>query len=350
MKPLAPVAPGARVALGVGFFVAFVAFWSALTFGGFVSKTFLADPLTMLKSGYTLLAEMGFAKDIGMTVWRVLGGFVIAALVALPLGVAMGAYKPVEAFFEPFVSFARYLPASAFIPLLILWVGIGEAAVVDRIAGEVLAGTFDPAKEVERQREAEREAERRSAADIAAARAGGEEQDRAFPGYRAAMARGDSAAALASLNAAFHERPASEAEGAYQWKLMLLLKRNRPADVNDYARHLLDAFPKNDDVVSFVAACLVATGEEARFDVRVAYEAAKTSDAAAKPGTRWAQFARWRLAWANYHVGNRAEAIRLADETLTAIGALKSTLDLDSLETECREALEIFKTQPQRAP
>ncbi|MFO1460769.1 MAG: TlpA disulfide reductase family protein [Verrucomicrobiota bacterium] len=232
----------------------------------------------------------------------------------------------------------------------VAWVGIGEAAVVDRIAGEVLAGTFDPAKEVERQREAEREAERRSAADIAAARAGGEEQDRAFPGYRAAMARGDSAAALASLNAAFHERPASEAEGAYQWKLMLLLKRNRPADVNDYARHLLDAFPKNDDVVSFVAACLVATGEEARFDVRVAYEAAKTSDAAAKPGTRWAQFARWRLAWANYHVGNRAEAIRLADETLTAIGALKSTLDLDSLETECREALEIFKTQPQRAP
>ena len=38
----------------------------------------------------------------------------------------MGAYKPIEAFFEPFVSFARYLPASAFIPLLILWAGIGE--------------------------------------------------------------------------------------------------------------------------------------------------------------------------------------------------------------------------------
>ena len=38
----------------------------------------------------------------------------------------MGAYKPIEAFLEPFVSFARYLPASAFIPLLILWAGIGE--------------------------------------------------------------------------------------------------------------------------------------------------------------------------------------------------------------------------------
>jgi NitT/TauT family transport system permease protein len=127
VKPLTPVAPGTRVVLGVGFFVLFVAVWSAATFSGFVSKTFLADPLTMVRSGWTLLAEMGFATDIGMTVWRVLGGFLIAAAIALPLGVAMGAYKPIEAFVEPFVSFARYLPASAFIPLLILWAGIGEA-------------------------------------------------------------------------------------------------------------------------------------------------------------------------------------------------------------------------------
>ena len=127
MKPLVPVAPGTRIALGISFFVLFVAVWAAATFSGFVSKTFLADPLTMVKSGYTLLTEMGFAGDIGMTVWRVLGGFVIAAALAVPLGVAMGAYKPIEAFFEPFVSFARYLPASAFIPLLILWAGIGVA-------------------------------------------------------------------------------------------------------------------------------------------------------------------------------------------------------------------------------
>jgi NitT/TauT family transport system permease protein len=127
MKPLVPVSNTRRVVLGVAFFVVFFAVWAAVTFGGVVSKTFLADPVSMFQSGYVLLTQQGFAKDIGMTVWRVVGGFVIAAALALPLGVAMGAYKPIEAFFEPFVSFARYLPASAFIPLLILWAGIGEA-------------------------------------------------------------------------------------------------------------------------------------------------------------------------------------------------------------------------------
>ncbi|MCF6371212.1 ABC transporter permease [Rhizobium halophilum] len=126
MRPLQPISPQARVLLGILFFVLFFAGWSLATFGGFVSPTFLADPITMVKDGIYLLTEQGFLRDIGMTVWRVVGGFVLAAVVAVPVGVAMGAYKPVEALLEPFVSFSRYLPASAFIPLLILWAGIGE--------------------------------------------------------------------------------------------------------------------------------------------------------------------------------------------------------------------------------
>jgi NitT/TauT family transport system permease protein len=127
LKPLAPVSRPAKVALGVAFFVLFFLVWGAATLGGFVNRTFLADPITMFASGWTLLVVHGFYEDIGVTVWRVFGGFAIAAVFAVPLGMLMGAYKPIEAFFEPFISFARYLPASAFIPLLILWAGIGEA-------------------------------------------------------------------------------------------------------------------------------------------------------------------------------------------------------------------------------
>lgn len=126
LRPLRPVSPFARIVLGTSFFVIFVAFWELITYLGFVSPTFLASPTTMLREGWLLFTEYGFAKDIGMTVWRVLAGFLLATLIAVPLGISMGAYKPIEAFFEPFVSFCRYLPASAFIPLLILWTGIGE--------------------------------------------------------------------------------------------------------------------------------------------------------------------------------------------------------------------------------
>ena len=110
----------------MAFFVAFFAAWGVATLGGFVNPTFLADPLTMLRAGWRLLTVHAFYEDIGVTIWRVFGGFFLAAAIGVPLGIAMGAYKPVEAFFEPFISFARYLPASGFIPLLILWAGIGE--------------------------------------------------------------------------------------------------------------------------------------------------------------------------------------------------------------------------------
>jgi len=112
LRPLDPVTSKQRAAYGFAFFVLFVALWAWATFGGHVSKTFLANPLTMLQEGWELLTRHGFLFDIGMTIWRVIGGFALAAIIAVPL--------------EPFVSFARYLPASAFIPLLILWAGIGE--------------------------------------------------------------------------------------------------------------------------------------------------------------------------------------------------------------------------------
>jgi NitT/TauT family transport system permease protein len=126
LAPLEPVSAQVRWTLGLAFFVVFFGAWAFFTLGGYVSPTFLASPPTMAHEAWLLFTEFNFLHDIGMTVWRVVGGFILAAVIAVPLGIAMGAHKGVEAFLEPFVSFCRYLPASAFIPLLILWAGIGE--------------------------------------------------------------------------------------------------------------------------------------------------------------------------------------------------------------------------------
>jgi len=124
--PLKPVSRTAKIVLGVSFFVLFFGAWALVTFSGAINQMFLRDPLHTLVTGYNLFAEFHFIRDVGITVFRVVGGFVLAAIIAVPLGILMGAFKPIEAFLEPFVSFCRYLPASAFIPLLILWAGVGE--------------------------------------------------------------------------------------------------------------------------------------------------------------------------------------------------------------------------------
>ena len=81
-RPLEPVSSALRIGLGTLFFVLFVAGWAWATFGGYVTRTFLADPLTMVREGWELLVRHGFLYDIGITVWRVVGGFALAALLA----------------------------------------------------------------------------------------------------------------------------------------------------------------------------------------------------------------------------------------------------------------------------
>lgn len=125
--PLRPVQPGLRLTLAISCFVVFFLGWGIATYSGLVKPLFLASPGATIQAGWTLLTEFGFGWDIAITVWRVFAGFLLAVAIALPLGILMGAFTPVGAFFSGFVSFARYLPASAFIPLLILWAGVGEA-------------------------------------------------------------------------------------------------------------------------------------------------------------------------------------------------------------------------------
>ncbi|MGN0642870.1 MAG: ABC transporter permease [Huintestinicola sp.] len=119
------------------FFLIFLV-WLMLTELGLVNEKFLPKPSATLQTGITLFTENGFIEDIGITTYRVLMGFVISAVVAIPLGILVGVYSPIEAIFEPVMSFVRYLPVTAFIPLFILWIGIDET---EKIA-VIILGSF----------------------------------------------------------------------------------------------------------------------------------------------------------------------------------------------------------------
>jgi NitT/TauT family transport system permease protein len=72
----------------------------------------------------------GLVQDMWISIYRVTAGWMLSALIALPLGVWIGAYRPVQALLEPLTDFIRYMPAVAFIPLVMLWVGIDESSKI----------------------------------------------------------------------------------------------------------------------------------------------------------------------------------------------------------------------------
>ncbi len=226
---------------------------------------------------------------------------------------------------------------------LVAWTGIGDPKTVERIVGEVLAGTFDSKKEIERQKKEETEAKARAATDIAAAREKNKGADDKFPGFQAAMERGDQAAALEALNAAFKSDPQLEV-AAYQRKFMILMQRNKPAEVEAYTRELMGRFPKNDDIIGFASACIVTTSDDTpRFDAKLALQAAQQTAASAKPDSRWQQFTEWRLGWAYYHTGDKAKAIEHMQAGLDGVKRLKAKFEFNDLDELCAEAMKVFK-------
>ncbi|MOA06314.1 putative aliphatic sulfonates transport permease protein SsuC [compost metagenome] len=78
----------------------------------------------------TLLGTGDYWHHIGISIFRVSAGFLLACLIGIPLGIFAGTFKYGEAFIEPPMEFIRYMPAVAFIPLIMVWAGIGEWAKI----------------------------------------------------------------------------------------------------------------------------------------------------------------------------------------------------------------------------
>lgn len=104
--------------------------WWAYTAAGLANPMFMPGPDAVLARVGRWWSEEGLLTDIGISVYRVMTGFLASALFALPLGLYIGTYRPVQAFLEPLTDFIRYMPAVAFIPLVMLWVGIDESSKV----------------------------------------------------------------------------------------------------------------------------------------------------------------------------------------------------------------------------
>ncbi|QAA21337.1 ABC transporter permease [Sporolactobacillus terrae] len=103
-----------------------LAIWSFVTYGGLVGNLFLPTPTAVVLEARKQIAEGVFFTDIWVSFYRILIGFLLATLFALPIGVMMGTSKTWKAFWEPLVGFVRYMPVVAFIPLSILWFGTSD--------------------------------------------------------------------------------------------------------------------------------------------------------------------------------------------------------------------------------
>ncbi len=114
------------IILGISVWVLFFGVWEFAVWQQWANEILLPGPTKVLSALYTMFADNGFLNDVLISVGRVMLSFALACAVAIPLGILMGTFRTVDAFFSPFVSAWRYLPAPSFIPLLLMWFGAGD--------------------------------------------------------------------------------------------------------------------------------------------------------------------------------------------------------------------------------
>lgn len=104
--------------------------WSAMSYSGAVPPMFLPTPTAVLQAGYQMFVDDNLTTDVVASCLRVLAGFMVAAIVGVPMGIAMGTFYSMESLFTPFVGTVRYMPVAAFVPLIVIWVGLGEESKI----------------------------------------------------------------------------------------------------------------------------------------------------------------------------------------------------------------------------
>jgi sulfonate transport system permease protein len=129
-----------RALLALALPVAILALWYAATSIGGVKAYQLASPADVVRELGTLWANGLLVKHLVASIGRVAFGFGFALLAAVVLATAVGLSRPLERALDPTLQALRSIPSLAWVPLLLLWLGIGENAKVTLIA----IGAFFP--------------------------------------------------------------------------------------------------------------------------------------------------------------------------------------------------------------
>jgi NitT/TauT family transport system permease protein len=104
--------------------------WTVISSLQLVPPTFLPTPLAVMSAGITMFAENDLWGDVLASCTRVLAGFLLAAVVGVPLGLAIGTFYSMDSLFSPLVGTIRYMPITGFVPLIIIWLGLDEPSKI----------------------------------------------------------------------------------------------------------------------------------------------------------------------------------------------------------------------------
>jgi len=121
-----PISGRSFFLIAVAVFALLFAVWWVATVTGWVKPIFLPSPGAVWAKMVELAMDGTLWTDAGISIYRMLVGFLIASALAIPIGIMIGCFKTWEAAIEPFVDFVRYMPVVAFVPLTILWAGTSD--------------------------------------------------------------------------------------------------------------------------------------------------------------------------------------------------------------------------------
>ncbi|MCL7943742.1 ABC transporter permease [Marinobacter sp. ATCH36] len=117
---------GQRLVLGAIGWLAFLLLWQITSQMELAPDRLYPGPAAVFSSLQDLFLEKGFFSDVVSSITRIVISFGIAILIALPIGLLMGSFARVDGVLNPLLGAWRYLPAPAFIPLLLMWLGTGD--------------------------------------------------------------------------------------------------------------------------------------------------------------------------------------------------------------------------------